>query len=528
MKKNEKGELQMDNNETNENIDEGVGEGLPKKKSYKMLFIILGGVLVFILAFTLLALNSPKVKAKLILGKTTSVLADFTKIYDNDLMELFNNESHESETKVDVDISIMEIKGEIKTAYDKKTNSGLLELSLLDFISLGAYIDKDEFALGLSDADEMLVYDFQSDVVFEEGLTLFEHISKLTPSDTDSNLKEYEIKMMEKMLEYSNKSISIIPVENISNVKGTIEIFDEEKNVKGIEFTFTGKELVAYLEELLIMIKEDEEVKEIYDASLLDLNSEISPSLSTDYEPLDYESAIEELIADLAPLEKIDELNVIIYYINLRPVAINLEVKEETINIDMLSTFFVDGSDYYGALDGDFTQSGVGGKIIAKVSKEDRDVHILFDAKDAGLNIRLDIVEDENNLLIVDGGFIVGGGYQGEYVATISGEVKSDDVITEGLIEITYFENGNEILTALLDYNKKEVRRNKNYTFDAGLVISMDGQEITIVLENEIVFGEEAKADIPTWSESNDEYYTDIDEFVPALEEYLFSLLWMF
>lgn len=507
----------MDNNETNENIEKVVDEVIPKKKSYKILFIILGGILVFVLTFALLAFNSPKVKAKLILGKTTSVLADFTKLYDNDLMELFNNESHESETKVDVDISIMEIKGEIKTAYDKKTNSGLLELSLLDFITLGAYIDKDEFALGLSENDEMLVYDFQSDAIFEEGMTLFEHISKLTPSDTDSNLKEYEIKMMEKMLEYSNKSISIIPSENISNVKGTIEIFEEEKDVKGIEFTFTGEELVTYLEELLTMIKEDEEVKEIYDASL-----------STDYNSLDYESAIEELIVGLESLEKIDELNVIIYYINLRPVAINLEIKEETINIDMLSTFFVDGSDYYGALDGDFTQSGVGGKIIAKVSKKDRDIHLLLDAEDAGLNIRLDVVEDKNNLLVVDGGFIVDDGYQGEYVATISGEVENDDITTEGLIEITYFENGNEILTALLDYNKKEVRHNKNYTFDAGLLISMDGQDITIVLENETIFGEEAKAEIPTWSESNDEYYTDIDEFVLALEEYLSALLWMF
>ena len=506
----------MDNKEINE-VKKDIN---PKKKNKKILFTILGMVLIIIISLTTIMLNSPKVKAKLILGKAESVFTDFTKLYNNDLMKLFESESHKSETKVNVDMTLLKVKGDIKTAYNTKTNSGLMELSLMDFISLGAYINQDEFALDLSRNDEMMVYDFQSETVFEEGMTLFEHLNKLTPRD---EFKKYESVLREKMIEYSNKSISIIPSKNITNVKKLIIIHNEKRNVKGIEITFTGDELAKYLEELLKMIKEDEKLKEIYDAGILDVNNEIASITLTDYE-----SAIDELINDLVKLKDIDELTMAIYYMNFKPIAINVKVIEDTFDIELLYTFYIDNSNFYFALDGDYNQEYDTQKINVVASRKNKDIHILLHMADANINANLNIVEDEKDHLSIDGMFKFDNEYLGKYEVEISGEVTNDAVNTEGVIKITYFENNNKMLNVLLDYNTEEIRHNKNYMFDANLVVSMEEQDITISLENEIMFGDEIIINIPTWSKSNDKYYNDIDAFTSDLEKYLFPILRMF
>ena len=534
----------------NDIMTEFVEEETQGKKPKLTIIGIIAALLLVIIIVAFAVLNSPKVMMGILIGKTPDTVREFFAAQQEE-QPLYMSESHQSETKLSMDGEDLGLDGEIEldimTAYQNDTGDLAAEIEFgmgdLDAVTAGLYLKESEVALISSILSNKYVVNLESENELGKETTLEDRLIGLLNTKDDEELQDLWLRLQEKMLELRKMGIKELPSAAMDKGKEEIEIFGEDEKISYVEAVLDKDYFQDWAEIVIEQVAQDSELEDLIVEIAEYLNDTLMFEDEFDVDEIDLEDYCDDLIDELDDVDT--EVTLRIYHKGFTPVAYEIVYEDDYSEAETLILMINEGKKLQFLVEADIE----GDEIYYNVY-ENSDEYMIIEYEFEDMKYEVSMEQVEPGLYELDGTFDYGDlgegtlegqieesknettfemsmemtdeyGYTTE--ATYEGSIVVDGYVTtaEGEAVVSY--DGEEASKIEIESETEEVQKNKEYTTEGKFTITdvYSDMEYVVDFENTTIFGDEAEADLPSWSKSD--VYADISD-MDALEE-LFETL---
>ncbi len=301
--------------------------------------VLLVVVIAAVVLSALLILNSPKIKARILILRAASLnsIFDNTGISQN-MASIYENEENEaesmsSETTIDLnDLSLpgvleysFELKDllNIKTEYDQRSESSEInltaELEDMEIFSSDIFLDSEDLIL-------------KSDYLYNTYVVNIAQMSTDYSMAGEQELGEEGKVISEAITNFGKQFLIDFPYDYVDKGTKSIEILHEEKDVKYLEFSLNQEEFRAMVGQMQEDIKSNQSLEDALDKIVEDFieqnGEQFSQSMGIELLPedIDFYELILSLLGDVKS-EDLGDYHMTIYYENLKPIAYQFDIK---------------------------------------------------------------------------------------------------------------------------------------------------------------------------------------------------------
>ncbi len=513
-------------------IAEMGGETAQKKNKMLPVIGIVSAVLLVIIVAAFAVLNSPKVLMGILIGKTPETVREVFAAQSEE-QPLFMSESHQSETKITMDGEGLGLDGDIEmnvlTAYQNDTGDLAAELELgmgdLDAVTAGLYLSNSEVALISSVLSNKYVVDLETQSELGKDTTLEERLMGLMKSQDDEQFQDLMTRLKDKVLELRKLGVKELPRAAMDKGKDSIEVFEDDQKVKYVEAVLDKDYFKDWAEIVLEQVADDSDLEDLIVEIAEYLNDTVVFEDEFDIDEIDLEEYCDDMLDELDDVDA--EVSIRIYHKGFTPIAYEVAYEDDYSDGEAFIMLISEGQKLQMLLDADID----GDKMYYNVYQDsDNYNHIEYEFDDMQYDVTIEKVKA--GLYEIDGDFDYGdmgkGTVEGQieeakdettFEMTVSmtddydteteikyeGSIAVEDSVTTTELTADITSDGEDVAKIELECDTEEIRKNKEYATEGSLVITdlyMD-TEYTIDFENSIIFGDEAEADLPSWSKSD-------------------------
>ena len=316
------------------------------KKNCLMFFLVAALIIgLVVIVSTILVLNSPKIKARLLLLRTQAVSGLFEPFTNNEYLlkntEDFEYESSTSELVVDIkNLSLPDLLLEpiqlndvitIKASNDSESGNSKANFE----INLeGMEIFNSDFFLS---ADDLIL---KSDYLINTYVLDVSQVQNEVKIVESTELSDDAKTIQQAFSDIAKKVLIKFPFNFEEKGKKDLEILHKDQNVKYLKFSLNQEEYIQMISEIRADIKENQALENalenIVQEYLNQNGQQLSQSLEMDIttDDIDIYNTILSLLSDATELD-LDFYNLTIFYDKFKPIAYQFDLEEDDVELQL-------------------------------------------------------------------------------------------------------------------------------------------------------------------------------------------------
>ena len=514
----------------------------PKKSKTGLIIVAVAVLLVVVLIIALIIVSSPKNTLLRMMKNAQPTVEDAMETLSGEDNSALMNLSRSQQTTIEITDNMGmtdELGGklvvDIEAGYLTENGDGMIKvvpkLGTLTSFDVGVYMSDSKVGLVSEDVlDQAYVLNTNQDLELDDVVFSDRLMGLLgLPTKDDKQLIKYQEAFINQLKPYLRRMVKDIPNDQISTERKSIDLFGESTKTACIVVTFTDDEFTDYLEPIIEDMLDDDKLLDAYQ-DLTEYQMEGAEwmydlmDMDTD-DATDLEETLESLLDSLDDAE-FDELTFNFYHKGKTPIAVGMYYEDEYTEVDAQLVLYSKGDDAEVSvlIEG----GGEEGYISCVKTKGDYVIGMEFP----------DAIQMEIAMLETKDGYDIEGemeieDYGSKYTADISGTVVEDKNLTTMNIEYDFDFDGDKA-TGTMELTTEEVRKNEEYAIDGEYTIEVDGDEIVISLESEVLFGKNAEIDMASLdkgfeidlTDDPDDVYDQLDEAAMEIEEAIYEFMW--
>lgn len=316
------------------------------KKNCLMFFLVAALIIgLVVIVSTILVLNSPKIKARLLLLRTQVVSGLFEPFTNNEYLlkntEDIEYESSTSELVVDIkNLSLPDLLLEpiqlndvitIKSSNDSESGNSKANFE----INLeGMEIFNSDFFLS---ADNLIL---KSDYLINTYVLDVSQVQNEVKIVESSELSDDAKTIQQAFSDIAKKVLIKFPFNFEEKGKKDLEILHKDQNVKYLKFSLNQEEYIQMISEIRADIKENQALENalenIVQEYLNQNGQQLSQSLEMDIttDDIDIYNTILSLLSDATEID-LDFYNLTIFYDKFKPIAYQFDLEEDDVELQL-------------------------------------------------------------------------------------------------------------------------------------------------------------------------------------------------
>lgn len=450
-----------------------------------------------------------------------------------ELRELINTRSHEMSTTIEIeDLGGLDYMGldigrgsrlELDTAYDVNTGDGMAEVNVVNLANVLLGIQNDEIAVDLSSPfmQEMVVVEFNSDLDFEDEVTIMDRLADLmnaldvSDSSSEDLLADLQTDIETLLERYAGVVAAILEEDQIGKDSQEMEILGEDTKVEVLTLEMDERDLEDILAEVLNYAEEDDELVDVvmkYAKDILPIVWGYEPDSS---ELGDFEDELQDSIgyaaddlADAADYWDNMDITMDIYYTtsgflsrlipsmgSKEPVAVGLAIETDYAEVSMFLKFVEEDDQRDFALDISYDDDYSQGNAYIELLTDGQEFLLSADGEingDQSFSVDVTNVKDgseyilEGEMDITTYDVLIKADING--VTIDEGDMQSSEIEISGSFEDLYWGDTYEADLVISTESTQERDTQYNEMEISGSIVDAwdDTYEVKLVLSNEL------------------------------------------